>query len=600
MRPVTGRTCDGLETMALDRETLVRETQWCRSAWLLRCGLAVAIALLVTACDHSEPQRPTHLLVISADSLRVDRLSAFLERNGADVVEPVSVSMPVPMPVPMPTLDTLADRGVTYVDAFTVTPWTAPAMVSVFTGLFPPSHGVQVRDDTTPERLPTLPRLAAQNGLRVGNFSFFSGISYFRNLGLPAPPKGLQHGREPEVFATWLDQSPSEPFFAWIHLLEPHLPYGASGYRAKDLQIEGSSGLEASQLKATVPLNSAEFAPGDRARLLDLYDQDVLRLEERLAELVAALESRDLLEETLIVFVADHGEELLEDGWVGHASTAAHAKLIPEIVRIPMLFSWPGLPEVGSRESGLVQQTDILPSVVDLFGWERLQLSDGKILPGLGKAGLFGGPEREVAFFDSSVGGNLTPDSARADRLQGVTDGICLLSSATAPGVTETVEVRPLRRGVARGICDKALLSRRLEVWRRAQAAQRLETLQQGAADDAPEPEAIDGFEERLALALPSPDEVLTWQRSGGLLSLSWEAQEPVWVQYRVGEGVLAVRGAFKVDQPGGIAFGPFPEGFWNDLAGYSPFRFRILDDTARTRSGWRHFSLEKTKSRSQ
>ncbi|MEM1250758.1 MAG: alkaline phosphatase family protein, partial [Acidobacteriota bacterium] len=73
-------------------------------------------------------ERPRNLLLISADSLRVDRLAVF--RTGG---------------LELDALDRLAARGVTYRRAQSVTPWTAPAMVSVFTGLYPPSHGVQVR-----------------------------------------------------------------------------------------------------------------------------------------------------------------------------------------------------------------------------------------------------------------------------------------------------------------------------------------------------------------------------------------------------------------------------------------------------------------------
>ncbi|MEM6705976.1 MAG: sulfatase [Acidobacteriota bacterium] len=519
-------------------------------------------------------ERPRNLLLISADSLRVDRLAVF--RTGG---------------LELDALDRLAARGVTYRRAQAVTPWTAPAMVSVFTGLYPPSHGVQVRDDTTPQALPTLARLAEDAGLRVGNFSFFSGISYFRNLGLPPAPEGLAYGREPEVFARWLDERPDDDFFAWIHLLEPHLPYGADGYRAKELQIEGSSGLEATQLKATVPVGTAEFAPGDREPLLELYDRDVRRLGDRLMDLLEALTERGLLESTLIVFVADHGEELLEDGWVGHASTAAEAKLIPEVLDIPLLVSGPGVLEPGSTSEARVQQIDLLPALVRLFDWPAPNVLDGFGLPGLGPRRWRSLPERSRSFFDTSVGGNLTPAERSFERLQGISDGRCLVRSRTAPGSAEGVDSLE----VVAGGCDRvADLRKDLDAWRRDQAAQRLSLLEGGASSAGPDLQQVESFAEVLD-ALPADRALLRWPEVGGLISLEWNLEEPAWIQYEVGQGLLSVDGVFRADKPGSIAFGPFPEGFWNDLAGYNPFRYRVIHEELQQRSPWQEFRLEKT-----
>ena len=77
-------------------------------------------------------------------------------------------------------------------------------------------------------------------------------------------------------------------------------------------------------------------------------------------------------------------------------------------------------------------------------------------------------------------------------------------------------------------------------------------------------------------------------KQSIGLVSL-------VVREYDVGSGLLAARGAFPVEETS-IAFGPFPLAFWNDLAGYSPFRFRVLDPERKIRSVWHRFSLEGAK----
>jgi choline-sulfatase len=562
--------------------------------------LLLSSSLLLIACDPPPPPGPPpHVLLISVDSMRADRLALYHPDDG----------------VRTPRLEALARSGVRYADAWATSPWTAPSMVSIMTGLYPPSHGVVYRDDTTPPGLPTLPRLLGEHGYRLGNFTFFSQISYFRNLGLPEPPPNLGHDGLAAAFDRWLDAVPEEqkaaPVFAWLHLLEPHLPYGATGYRATEVRVPGSSGLEASQLQAVVPVGSVEFADGDRQELLALYDADVARMDEALGEVLAVLDRRGMRDDTVIVVVADHGEELLEDGWIGHASTAVDAKLLPQIVRIPLVLAGPGVP-AGAVEGETVQGADVFPTLLRLAGVELPAVLDGRVLPGmpdlLAPWEQWTRRPRERAFFDSSPGGNLTPVEQRDERVQGVTDGRCLLESRVRPGAAEETLLRVVAPG-ADCAPSRTGLERDLEAWRAAQGRRRLEVLEAatGSGGDGPDPEAAEGWAETLAVAEPTDGAELTWSDRRGQLVLEWRAPEVAakgeagasgeagpaewWVQYRVGRGVRSASGTFRLEQQR-VVFGPFPHGFWDDVASYSPFRFRVLDPAGERRSPWVTFRL--------
>jgi hypothetical protein len=563
-----------------------REAEASDGASLAAAGALVLVFVALVGCGGAPPPRSADrpsLLLLSADSLRADRLALFEPATG----------------VRTPRLERLARTGVRFSATWAVTPWTAPSMVSVFTGLYPPRHGVAYRDDTTPLGLPTLPRILADAGYRVGNFSFFSAISYFRNLGFPAPPAGLGHDREAEIFARWLETTrDGEPFFAWIHLLHPHLPYGASGYRARSVAVPGSSGLEASQLKATLPVGSAEFATGDRERLLELYDADVSELDRAVGAILDALAERALLERTVVVFVADHGEELLEHGWVGHASTAQEAKLVPEVLRIPLLLVGPGVVR-GEVSHRLAQHVDVMPTVLGLLGVEAPGGMDGRDLLArpspvrrlLASVGLAEG-DRSFVYFDSSPGGNLTPPERRHERLQGVADGVCLLTSHTAGGGEETAVV-PLADDAT---CDREALADALRRWREEQGAGRLELLARHGDDGAVDLDRLQMFDDGLEIRTPASGAGLEWGDGGGQLELEWTGKGPrFWVQYDIGRGAASVRGTFEVEQTR-LVFGPFPRGFWNDLAGYSPFRFRVADPAARRRSAWHSFTVVETR----
>jgi len=536
----------------------------------------VAAALLLPGLVAEGRERaraqPANLLVLSVDSLRCDRLRPFNPGSG----------------VAVPHIEGLAARGVVLSNAWTTAPWTAPALVSVFTGLYPPSHGVTQRDDTTAPGLPTLPRLLAGHGYRLGNFSFFSAISYFRNLGFPEPEPGLGHDGVVGSFAEWLDGA--EPFMAWVHLLEPHLPYGASGYQAREARVSGSAGLEMAQTRAEVPVGSVSFAEGDGERLRQLYDLDLEQLDRVVGELLAALERKGLEKRTLVVLVGDHGEELLDHGWVGHASTALEAKLVPEILRVPLILAGPGLPQ-GVVSDELVQHVDLLPTLCRLLGLKAPRTCDGDAFR-LRRARVRS--SRKLAFFDSSLAGNLTPVERRGERLQGVTDGRCLLVQRSGPAGVDVTTAAVYPGDVA--VCSERTgrrLRRALEGWQRAQGRQRLRLLRGSAEERPPDAHEVGSWDEAIAVAQPLPDAVLEWSSSGGQIVLEWSGDaRAYWVEYSVGRGLGRVTGAFRVEQPG-VSFGPFPIGFWGDLAAHSPYRFRVLDPGQRSRSPWVEFTVE-------
>lgn len=555
-----------------------------RQGFLTRCRLvALLFGLLITgliACGGPRVSRTTSVLLISPDSLRIDRLRLFNPEDGR----------------PTPSLEALAARGTTYLNAWSTSPWTAPSMVSVMTGLFPPSHGVAYRDDTTPSALPTLPRLLAAEGHWLGNFSFFSQISYFRNLGLGPAVDGLDHATVATAFGDWLRElRADQPFFAWVHLLETHLPYGATGYRASQVAIPGSSGLERAQLDGTVPVGTVEFAVGDRQALLELYDRDVQTMDRALGTLLAALDETDRTATTLVIFVADHGEELLEHGWVGHASTSIAAKMVPEILRVPLILAGPGVP-AGQERQELVQQVDILPTVIELMGLLEPPASDGRLLPGI--ADRWWHRPRSVAFFDSSLGGNLTPQERRDERLQAVTDGRCLVSSHSYGD--RDPQMDSLAVAIA-GCADASAerLHKVLEGWRKEQAGQRLEILARDSSGTAPSSAEADAFAAELAIVEPRDGVRLAWEETRGHLALAWDGDGDgdgggeLWLEYRLGT-TIPVTGSFRLEQQR-VMFGPIPAGFWNDLASYSPFQIRVVDAERHLRSPWVRFEVLPT-----
>lgn len=530
--------------------------------------------VVIASCGGGNaPVAEPSIVVLSIDSLRVDALRPF-----------------APDGVEVPAIAQLVARGTAFDNAWAVAPWTAPSMVSVFTGLYPPSHGVVFRDDTTPADLPTLFRILGARGYQLGNLAFFSAISYYENLGLPEPDLELGRVRPPAAFGRWLATVGEARFAAWVHLVEPHLPYGASGWSATTVSVQGSSGLERAQLRADVPVGSVEFAAGDRATLRRLYERDVAAADGAVGELMAALATAGRLADTIVVLVADHGEELLDHGWIGHASTAVEAKLVPEVLHIPLVLAGPGIP-AGVRSDTLVQQVDLLPTLLRLLDLPVPADLDGLPIR-LSSRGAATG--RHHAFFDSSAGGNLTPEDRRGERLQGVTDGRWILQRRyLRDGEThETVFAVGGGGAVAPLAASLQRMRAALASWQERQARRQLERLSDPASQ-RPAAAAVAQLTASLVVTLPGDDAILQWSTSGGVIGLDWRGEGAVWIEYEAGSGPLRVTGAFPAGPPP-LLLGPFPRGFWNDIAAHGPYRFRVVDIAAGRRSPWVSFTIAR------
>lgn len=555
------------------------------SAIALLALLAFASTSDAAPAPSAKPGLPPSILLITADSLRADRL---------DLDAPDAATR-------WPALARLAREGARFDNAWTVAPWTAPALVSIFTGLHPATHGVEVRDDTTPRELPTLPRILGERGWTLGNFGFFAGASYYRNLGLPEA--SLRDGEETptEAFRRWLEAT-RPPFLAWVHAIEPHLPYGAGGYAAPEVRVCGSGGLEAAQVAGAVPLADGwRFDAGDREKLLALYDDDITLLDRSVGLLLGILDEAGLAGSTLVVLTTDHGEELLEDGFVGHASTAGEAKLTRELLRIPWLIRGPGVVP-GRRIPTLAQNVDVTPTLLGLVAAVpagREALGEGRKagagMQGISHARELGSARRatsstgRLGWFSTSLGGHRTPESRRGERLLGVTDGYRL-------------HVERLAGPPPFGFRDAKSpeLADALEAFRREQLRARLSVLERFGGERRPDPTEVEHWAESLPVHGPAPEARLEFESTRGTIRIAWDGggESPkagsFWIEYEA-SGTLAslagMRGAFSVDRPEAI-FGPFPAAFWNDVAGWAPFRFRVLDPVRSRRSAWIRFEL--------
>ena len=293
-----------------------------------------AAAFLGPACGDGGggAERP-NVLVVTLDTLRRD-----------------SVGFHGRTPSPSPRLDALAAEAVVFDDAYTVAPLTLPAHTSLFTGLYPASHGVRDNDVMrVPGAANTLAEILSANGYRC-----FASVAAF----VLDPAFGLDQGFEtylapgrrtagevfevPQIRAdavvdrgiTALDElaAGEGPWMVWLHLYDPHAPYDPG-----DL---GSLG-----------------AAGDRAA----YEAEIRHADAQIGRFVDELERRGLWDDTVLVFASDHGEGL-DDG-----PEPSHGYFVHDTtLRIPMFVRHPDLePRRVAAPASLV---DVMPTVLGLLG----------------------------------------------------------------------------------------------------------------------------------------------------------------------------------------------------------------------------------------
>jgi arylsulfatase A-like enzyme len=301
-------------------------------------GWLLGLAALVTACSE-----PPSIVLVTLDTVRCDHLG--IQGDGRRL---------------SPNLDDLGRSGLVHEHAFTTMPTTAPAHVSLFTGLYPLEHGVRANG----ERLSggavqrsLAPRLR-ERGYATGAF-VTSRILGPDATGLPgfevydAPRGALRPGREAARAALqWLDEQGSGPFFLWLHLYDAHAPYGSPDEKRRNMPVDRSRyGF----------VDTARVSEADRKRRRALYAEGVREADAALGVLLEGLDGR--LEQTpLVVVTGDHGEALDE-----HLETRGYAFdhgefLDRDVVCVPLVLAGPGVS--SGRSTAPVSLVDVYATLL--------------------------------------------------------------------------------------------------------------------------------------------------------------------------------------------------------------------------------------------
>ncbi|HEX5011451.1 MAG TPA: sulfatase [Planctomycetota bacterium] len=301
-----------------------------------------------------------------------------------------------------PRLEELAQESIVFDDCITNATWTSPSYVSQFTGLYPLAFRL---DDTRkgpakaewnnwvlPEERWTMAEMLAAAGYRTA--AFVDNLMIAPGLGMPQGfevydmtaarrPKGDVEGGIHQVMPLaldWLDGlAPGEPYFLFVQAFDVHGPYlpgkpWAGRFRGDghcDEQATAKVGQDAPALGVVQPYIVKPLFPKGQplpervrtAPLIAAYDEEILMVDDALGGFFDALRERDLLDEAIIIFSADHGEAMCE-----HAQLFGHNVCYDEVLHVPLLIRLPGGRGGGQRVDQTVQLVDLYPTVAELAG----------------------------------------------------------------------------------------------------------------------------------------------------------------------------------------------------------------------------------------
>ncbi len=303
----------------------------------------VSIVVLANSPAFCAEEEKLNLLVITIDTLRADHTGIYgYDGTGT------------------PNIDDLGQKGVLFTDAISHVPLTLPSHCSLFTGNLPLNHGVRDNGYRLPDFNVTLAEILKQKSYRtaafVGAFPLDSRFGldkgfdvYDDSYGSTNPVRDLSfiERKAEEVnrrAIRWITDNKENPFFVWIHYFDPHAPYEPP------------------------PPYDLEYAGRE-------YDGEIAYTDQVLGELLEIMDRQELTEKTLIVLTSDHGEGLGE-----HREKTHGIFIYDSTLRVPLIFSNPRiLPEsrVISEQIALI---DVMPTVLDLMGWDSIPKTEGKSL----------------------------------------------------------------------------------------------------------------------------------------------------------------------------------------------------------------------------
>lgn len=302
-----------------------------------------------------------NILLITVDTLRADHVGAWgYERNTS------------------PSMDAFAAKSIVFERAYAPAPWTKPSVASLHTGLYPSAHTIQRPRAALPEEVVTIAEIlqsegwstasVTSNSLLAERFGYGQGFDFY-DTG-----DAIDHAyiSTPGVTKTAKDfladfSTSDKPFFLSVLYFDPHYDWLShdKGFAAESAgRLDGGETIHELRDMAK---EGAGLATAELALLRDRYDEEIRFTDDGIGDLLAELEKLGLAKNTVVLFTADHGEEFMEHGWLGHTRF-----LYDGMIHVPLAIFDPRTSAAPpQRISQPVSTVSVTPTIVELAGLDE-------------------------------------------------------------------------------------------------------------------------------------------------------------------------------------------------------------------------------------
>ncbi len=340
-----------------------------------------------------DESRPRGVIVILIDTLRRDHLEAY--GYGRETA---------------PHVNRLAAEGTLFRDAIAQGAWTKVSVPSMLSSTYPTSNGIYEFTHKLPASADTIAEsfrengyatwVASANGFSGTSTNLHQGVEVLHENGSLVFPEGQPRGKSARILADrllpWLDTHSEIPFFVFFHALDPHSAY--EPYRPYDTLWAAPDGKTAHEERVEkvrpfiksdfmkpmgLPLRSELEEAGVDPDVfvnheIDWYDGSIRGADAEVGRVLERLRDLGLEDDTLVVFLSDHGEEFLDHGGHFHEEN-----VYGEMVNVPLIMRWPARIPAGLVIEQTVQMLDVGPTLLELAGITKPGLMQGESLAAL-------------------------------------------------------------------------------------------------------------------------------------------------------------------------------------------------------------------------
>ena len=311
----------------------------------------------------SSPETPAKNLVFYLiDTLRYDKFSFYNSKTR----------------VKTPNIDAFAADATIFDNAYDNENWTKPSTATILTGLYPETHDAKQDSSKLPRNARMVSEQLKSNGFKTAAFlangyvsdvfGFNKGWDHYTNYIREKRSTDANHVVDEAL--EWIGKNKGDRFFAYLHTIDPHVPYSPPK-EFREMYYKGSydgpirPNATGDQL-AEIKTDKMKVTARDKRYLEALYDGEITFNDREFGRLIQGLKDAGLYEDTIVIIVADHGEEFWDHGKVGHGHS-----LYEEMIHSPMILRYPKKAARGRRIPHVVAMVDVVPTLLDLLGVEK-------------------------------------------------------------------------------------------------------------------------------------------------------------------------------------------------------------------------------------